>query len=141
MRRYGRDRRATRDQADGDGYDMSGWGVAAVAGGVAAALAVTVVLARLLAAVASLDRTTRQLVRAIDDVRRETVPLGNGGVTNGSAGSADAGGAPALMPGDANGRARLRPFDLGLVSPVIKARALGRGTSQAARQLRQRRER
>src|SRR5437763_16971049 len=99
MRRYGRDRRVTRDQADGDGYDMSGWGVAAVAGGVAAALAVTVVLPLLLGAAASLDRSTPALVRATDDVRRVAGPLGNGGGANARGGAADAGGGPAPRTG------------------------------------------
>jgi hypothetical protein len=150
---------------------MSGWDVAAVAGGLAVALSVTVVLARLVVAVASLDRTTGELVRAIeevrrDTVRRETVPLGDGVAgapgsvglaANGRSDSSDGsggrrsgghGGRPngaaepngaTPMLGRVDGRPRLS--DLGLVSPVIKARALGRGTSQAARQFRQRRER
>lgn len=118
---------------------MSAWDMAAVAGGVAAAVAVAVVLARLLVAVTSLDRTTRELVRAIDDVR-QTVPRANGAVAVGPDGNGDAVLDAASSDGRAAGHARLRPFDLGLASPVIKARALGRGTSEAARQLRQRRE-
>jgi hypothetical protein len=155
---------------------MSGWDVAAVAGGLAVALSVTVVLARLVVAVGSLDRTTGELVRAIEDVRRdarrpETVLLGDGvtgapgspelvgngrsdgsrrsgGRRSGGRRSGGRGGRPngagephAATPMLARVDVRPRLFDLGLVSPVIKARALGRGTSQAARQFRQRRER
>lgn len=132
---------------------MSTWEVAAVAGGVAGAVVVTlltVLFARLVSAVASLDRATRELGRAVDDLRAETAPPGIAGM-NGSAGSgvrsngdADGGagrvdhGASTSSRG-ANGRGRLP--DLTLVSPVIKARALGRGTSLAARQFRQRKER
>ncbi len=133
---------------------MSNWEVGAVAGGAACAvvvtLVVTVLLARLVAAVASLDGATRDLGRAVEDLRAEEVPLGIGGM-EGSAGSAVRsnggadGGADRMghsaptSSGRADGRARLP--DLALVSPVIKARALGRGTSLAARQFRQRRER
>jgi hypothetical protein len=144
---------------------MSGWDVAAVASGLAVALLVTIVLVRLVVAVASLDRTTSDLVRAIEDVRRDTahrtVPLGDGaagtpgsvglvgsGRSNGSGGSRGSGGrangaVEAHRATPMLGGVALRPRlpDLGLASPVIKARALGRGTSQAARQFRQRRER
>jgi hypothetical protein len=133
---------------------VSSWEVAAVAGGVAGAvvvtLVVTVLLCRLVAAVGGLDRATRELVRAVEELRAEAVPFGIGG-SDGSAGSivrsngdtnGDAGrvkhGAPPSS-GRADGRALLP--HLTLVSPVIKARALGRGTSLAARQFRQRRER
>ena len=124
---------------------MSSWEVAAVAGGFVVAAAITVVLVRLVVAVTSLDRTAGELARAIDDVRRETVLLGDGGGAAGPVGAAVSSNGDAETQGAttvsdrANGR--VRPFDLGLVGPVIKARALGRGTSQAARQLRQRRER
>lgn len=115
--------------------------MAAVAGGVAAAVAVTVVLVRLLAAVTSLDRTTRQLVRAIDDVRHDALRSANGAGAGQADGTGDDGLQPALSSGGrSNGRVRQRPFDLSLASPVIKARALGRGTSEAARQFRLRRE-
>jgi hypothetical protein len=139
---------------------VSIWEVAVVAGGVAAAVVVmlvAVLLARLVAAVASLDRSTRELGRAVDDLRAEAAPVGmaggngsvgsgvrsNGGVDGGADGGVD-GGVGRVDHGAststrrANGRGRLP--DLTLVSPVIKARALGRGTSLAARQLRQRRE-
>ena len=124
---------------------MSGWDAAAVAGGIAAAVAVAVVLAllaRLLAAVTSLDRTTGQLVRAIEDVRRDRSPSMNGSVVAQADGTGDDGLQRAPSSGvRTNGHSRQRPFDLSLVSPVIKARALGRGTSEAARLFRQRRER
>ncbi len=121
---------------------MSAWDVAAVAGGIAAAAAVTVILARLLAAVASLDRTTRQLVRAIDDVRHDALSRTNGAGLAQPDGTGDGGLHPALSSGGrSNGRVRQRPFDLSLASPVIKARAMGRGTSEAARRFRLRRER
>jgi hypothetical protein len=117
-------------------------GVVGVVGGIAAAVAVVVVLARLLAAVASLDRTTRDLVRSIDDVRRDRLPGRNGAGAAASVGVGDDGLHPApSLDGTADGQGRLRLFDLRLVSPVIKARALGRGTSEAARQFRDRRER
>jgi hypothetical protein len=139
---------------------VSAWELAAVAGGVAGAsvvtLAVIVLLGRLVAVVASLDRATRELGRALEELRGEAVPLGNGGMdglavsagstvrSNGDAERVDQGALPSSSsppsrsrPGDR--RARLP--DLTLVSPVIKARALGRGTSLAARQFRQRRER
>jgi hypothetical protein len=133
--------------------------VAAVAGGVAGAVVIAlviVVLARLVAAVASLDSATRELGRAVEDIRGEAIVFGLGGVDR-SAGPAvrsdgDANGDAVGVTGrvergallssgraGANGRALLP--DLRLVSPVIKARALGRGTSLAARQFRQRRER
>jgi hypothetical protein len=116
--------------------------MAGVAGGIAAAVTVTVVLARLAAAVASLDRTSRQLVRAIDDVRHDA----RAGMNRSGAAELDGIGGDGLHPAPSSGaKARaqlgLGSFDLGLVSPVIKARALGRGTSEAARQFRQRRER
>lgn len=128
--------------------------MAAVAGGAAAALVVTLVvtamLARVVSAVASLDRATRELGRAVQELGGEAVLLGRDGLyrsdgtavrTNGgSDGGADAvdRGAPPST-GRVDGRSRLP--DLALVSPVIKARALGRGTSLAARQFRLRRER
>ncbi|HEY1635860.1 MAG TPA: hypothetical protein VGF64_13945 [Acidimicrobiales bacterium] len=133
---------------------MNAWELAAVAGGVAGAsvvaLVVMVLLARLVAAVANLDRATRELGRAVGELRAEALPLGHGGM-DGSAASAGSGvhsngdgervehGAPPSVSRRGNGRARLP--DLTLVTPVIKARALGRGTSLAAREFRQRRER
>jgi hypothetical protein len=136
---------------------VSAWELAAAAGGVAGAsvvaLVVMVLLARLVTAVGNLDRATRELGRAVEGLRAEALPLGNGGM-DGSAGSAVSAGSGARSNGDAerveqgasravsrrsNGRARLS--DLTLVTPVIKARALGRGTSLAAREFRQRRER
>jgi hypothetical protein len=123
---------------------VSAWdvaGIVGVVGGIAAAVAVVLVLARLLAAVASLDRTTRDLVRSIDDVRRTRLPGRNGAGVAASDGVGEDGLHPAPSSGGtADGQARLRVFDLRLVSPVIKARALGRGTSEAARQFRERRE-
>jgi hypothetical protein len=121
---------------------MSAWALAAAAGGIAAAVAVTVVLARLLAAVTSLDRTTRDLVHTIEDVRRDALRSTNGAGAAQPDGTGDDGLHPALSSGGgSNGRVRQRPFDLSLASPVIKARALGRGTSEAARQFLLRRER
>jgi hypothetical protein len=133
---------------------VSSWEVASVAGGAAAAAVVTLVLmvllARLVAAVGRLDQATRELGRGVAELRAEAEPLGVGGMV-GSAGSAarsngdGVGGADhvdngaLLSSGRADARTRLP--DLALVSPVIKARALGRGTSLAARQFRQRRER
>src|SRR5437899_1622588 len=147
--------RTCREQGDegsahGDGCDMSGWDMAAVASGLAVALSVTIVLARLVVAVASLDRTTSDLVRAIEDVRRdtarrETVPLGDGapgtagsvglvgsGRSDGSRGTRGSGGrangaVAAHRATPMLGGLALRPRlpDLGLASPVIKARALG----------------
>jgi hypothetical protein len=132
---------------------VSSWEVAAVAGGVAGAVVVTVLVTvllwRLVAALGGLDRATRELGRAVEELRAEAVPFATGG-SDGSAGSVvrsnggtngDADrvkhGAPPSS-GRADGRALLP--NLTLVSPVIKARALGRGTSLAARQFRQRRE-
>src|SRR5207302_8569437 len=76
--------------ADGDGYEVSTWEVAAVVGGVAGAVVVMLVVvrrARLVTAVASLDQATRELGRAVKELRAEAIPLGMAG-TDGSAGSA-----------------------------------------------------
>jgi hypothetical protein len=75
------------------------------------------------------DRSAGPAVRSSGEANGDAVGVA-GRVERGALSSGRAG---------ANGRALLP--DLRLVSPVIKVRALGRGTSLAARQFRQRRER
>ena len=104
---------------------MSAGSAVALAGGIAGgviAVAVVAVLVRLVVAVTKLGGVTHELVRAVDDLRSER--------------EADVEGAEEVAEnGHRPGPNRVM-LDLGLTGPVIKARALGRGTSEAARQLR-----
>jgi hypothetical protein len=104
---------------------MSAGSATALAGGIAGGVIAVVVLAllvRLVVAVTKLGGVTRELVRAVEDLRSE----GPGDV-EATEDVAENGHRPTPT--------RMR-LDLGLSGPVIKARALGRGTSEAARRLR-----
>jgi hypothetical protein len=106
--------------------EMSAGSEAALAGGIAGgviAVVIVAVLVRLVAAVSKLGGVIHELVRAVEDLRNDEKP----GDVEGAQEVAENGHRP--------GSTRVK-LDLGLVGPVIKARALGRGTSEAARQLR-----
>ena len=124
---------------------MSAWQVAALAGGLAFGALVIVVLGRLALVVASLGRSVSELRLAVEEARSETGPLAGevrAALRGSGAGSGETanGLAPDGRLSGQDGAASGSGYS-GLASPVIKAKALGTGTSHAARRLRQRWER